>query len=405
MKETPQTSRIYYAAGPGDVVTTLRHWLKGEDDPRQFARTYSAQFFDVTARRGAEALVVSTAEVADAMSGRGITAVNRPLPRSGWLPRQIISGCRLWADLFRFRPGAAVVAEGTTFWTLLLPLNWLGFRIVPTIHCVLYPASRRRGWFRRCFDAVERLALKSLAPVCLTASAEIEEQLAPGQRVCRFWPTYRGERFDALAPAMAQGPFQLLYVGRIEDDKGVFDLLDAMSALHQTVDRGIRLDLCGTGSAMDRLISEIAARRLDRVVSPMGHCSVEKLAECLGRSHALVVPTTSRFVEGFNQVIVEGVLAGRPVIATSVCPSARLMGGAVTVIPPDEPESIIAAVRDLIESQARYAAAVAATAGVGREYFSESHSWAGRFERCLNELSPGTPADGGMAVAKNHFSN
>ena len=36
--------RILYAAGPGNVLGTYRHWRGGEDDPSQVAMTYSGQF-------------------------------------------------------------------------------------------------------------------------------------------------------------------------------------------------------------------------------------------------------------------------------------------------------------------------------------------------------------------------
>ena len=39
--------RIVYAAGPGDVVGTYRHWKEGRDDPSQVAITYSGQFYDL----------------------------------------------------------------------------------------------------------------------------------------------------------------------------------------------------------------------------------------------------------------------------------------------------------------------------------------------------------------------
>ena len=39
--------RILYAAGPGDVIGTYRHWKEGRDDPSQIAITYSGQFYSL----------------------------------------------------------------------------------------------------------------------------------------------------------------------------------------------------------------------------------------------------------------------------------------------------------------------------------------------------------------------
>ena len=51
--------RILYAAGPGDVVGTYRHWKEGRDDPSQVAVTYSGQFYDLCRDLGAEGYVIS----------------------------------------------------------------------------------------------------------------------------------------------------------------------------------------------------------------------------------------------------------------------------------------------------------------------------------------------------------
>ena len=46
------------------------------------------------------------------------------------------------------------------------------------------------------------------------------------------------------------------------------------------------------------------------------------MREMFRQAHVLIVPTTTDFIEGFNQVVVEGVLAGRPVITSWNVPSA-----------------------------------------------------------------------------------
>lgn len=394
MKSSTQKERLYYAAGPGDVVTTFRHWTIGGEDPRQFARTYSAQFFDVVKRRNAEGWVFSTAENDERARGENIHVRNRPLPRLPWFGRQVVAAIRLAFDLVRIRPDAAIVAEGTTLWTLMLPLRWLGFRIVPTIHCVLRRPHAGRA--RRVFEAIENWSLRQLTSVCLSASAEIDAQLPDGLESRRFLPTYRRDRFAGLrSPAWSDKEIRLLYVGRVEADKGVFELLDAVRTLNEeSHGRIFRLDVCGAGGAHEALRSETEKRGLNRVVSLNGHCSFDRLRDCLAASHVVVVPTTSRFVEGFNQVIVEGVLAGRPVVATSVCPSANLFNeGAVRVIEPDRADAIIEAVTSLVAEESRYDEARAAveSAASGSWFFSEMHSWAAQCAAVLNDSASVRP--------------
>ena len=46
-------------------------------------------------------------------------------------------------------------------------------------------------------------------------------------------------------------------------------------------------------------------------------------------AHVVIVPTTSDFIEGFNKVVAEAVLAGKPVITSSVCPALEYVRDAV----------------------------------------------------------------------------
>ncbi len=387
-----QKPRLYYAAGPGNVVGTLRHWREGQDDPSQFARTYSGQFFDLAARIGAEALVVSTGGEEDTASAGGITAVNRPLPtdrcRGGfsfWWGH-LVSGYRIWQDCIRFRPHAAVIAEGSTFFLLLLPLRWLGVRFVPTVHCVLR-RPHRRGWPRRMLEAVEIASLRVLASHCLTASREIAAQVRNRVK-CGFLPSYRETRFDGIGVPRNDDEFRLLYVGRIESDKGVFDLLEAFArARVRGGGRTLRLDYCGTGGAEDELARQVRALDLVDSVRLHGHCRFEVLREMLAACHIVMAPTTSRFVEGFNQVIVEGVLAGRPVIATTVCPSARLFRESVRLVAPDDTAAMAEAIESLAGCRQTYASAVAATVCDRKPFFQFEHSWEAALESCLEDLA------------------
>ena len=46
--------RLLYAAGPGDVAATYRHWKDRVEDPSEIVPTYSGQFFDLVAAGGVQ---------------------------------------------------------------------------------------------------------------------------------------------------------------------------------------------------------------------------------------------------------------------------------------------------------------------------------------------------------------
>ena len=85
-----------------------------------------------------------------------------------------------------------------------------------------------------------------------------------------------------------------------------------------------------------------------------GHCGRQKLQEMYAASHAVIVPTTAEFTEGFNQVVTEAVLAGRPVVTSDVCPAVEYLPGAVVLVPTDDVDAYERAVLRLCDDPAYY---------------------------------------------------
>jgi glycosyltransferase involved in cell wall biosynthesis len=396
--------KLYYAAGPGDVVGTFRHWLRGESEPQQLALTYSEQFFSVARRLRARAWVVSSCDRLDVERGENLTVENRPRLRgrgalSYWLD-QFVYGVKVLWDLVRIRPRVAIIAEGTCPWIMLLLPYLLGVKIVPSMHCVLWPPGRPPRGLRRAWMNWEGAGFRYFFDATLCASQVVAhqiERIAPGVSGLRqFLPTYRLALFgDTMEPSTLQKETKLLYAGRIEDDKGVFDLVEAMAVLERQAPGRYLLDFCGNGAALDRLREVIAAKGLNDRVNLRGHCTAEVLRGHLASCHLVIVPTSSRFVEGFNQVVAEGVLAGRPVVATSVCPSALLFSGAVRVIDPDQPGLMAEAIREIAQNDELYQAMHQATFQHRDELFSYQHSWEKAVTDVIRDLAgPASEATG-----------
>src|SRR5262249_1774723 len=67
-----------------------------------------------------------------------------------------------------------------------------------------------------------------------------------------------------------------------------------------------------------------------------GHRPQPELSEAFARCHAVIVPTQSDFIEGLNQVVIEAILATRPVVTSSICPAVRYVREGVVEVPPDD---------------------------------------------------------------------
>ena len=388
--------RILYVSGAGDVVGTYRHWLAGRDDPSQVAKTYSGQFFDLCRRRGFVGKLVSPTARVDSAAGDGMSVENRPVKwqrRSAVLFHlgQLWYGLRLVTTAVRFRADLAVVAVGGTHWFVLGLMRPFGIAVVPTLHCVLWPKHRKpSGRVGRTVHALDRRFFRRRASAALSLSDDITTQLREmlggvPLAVFPFLPTYRPETFgDGYGPPPPPPPFNVLYVGRIERNKGVFDLLDAAKQLPAD----FAFDLCGDGSQLPALRQAAADAGLADRFRLHGHTNYDALRQRYEQCHAVVVPTTTAFIEGLNKVVVEGVLAGRPVVTSSVCPALEYVRGAVVEVPPDDVGAYADALLRLRTDPALYAAKRAATAGVRAMFYDPARGWAAALERAADRVRP-----------------
>jgi glycosyltransferase involved in cell wall biosynthesis len=149
-----------------------------------------------------------------------------------------------------------------------------------------------------------------------------------------------------LAPRPARAwQWRLLYVGRLDERKGVFDAVAALAELPPEA----TLTLAGSGDA--RLLTRVRelAERLgvaDRV-RELGMRSREELPDVYASADAVLFPV--RWEEPWGLVPLEAMALARPVIATGRGGSGEYLrdGANCLIVPPEDPRAIAAAVRRL----------------------------------------------------------
>jgi glycosyltransferase involved in cell wall biosynthesis len=186
----------------------------------------------------------------------------------------------------------------------------------------------------------------------------------------------------------------VLFVGRIERNKGVFDLLAIARRLGAAGRGEIEFDICGAGSHLDELKRQAVEEGLENRFRCHGYCSKPTMREMFARSHVVIVPTTSEFIEGFNQVVAEGVLNGRPVITSSVCPALDYVRGAVVEVPPDDVTAYGDAIMRLCDDEEFYRACCRSCAAAQAQFYDEGRSFAAALRKVLGWLRTGQPVLG-----------
>jgi glycosyltransferase involved in cell wall biosynthesis len=391
--------RIVYLAGPGDVIGTYRAWAGQKDDPSQFAMTYSGQFYDLCRQLDVDALVISQHTRVDRLEDGSLFIQHRPnrLKHAAGLLYLLglwYQSLRYVFTSIRFRADVVVASEGMGAWPPFRLLQLFGIDFVPSLMCLLwrqqYPP---RGRLRRWLLHRDSYTFSKQATAVLSMSPEISRQvrtLSHGQPrdLVEFLPTYRRNTFaDVQPPPAERSPFRVMFAGRIETFKGVFDLLKVAKIISQNGGAPVQFDLCGNGRALEDLKQQVQDAGLADRFLLHGHCDQTRFREILSQSHVLIAPTTSQFIEGFNQVVAEGVIAGRPVITSSICPAIELVRPAVVEVAPDDVGGYVEAILSLRNDQALYDRKRAACSGASEQFFDPEQSWKAALIKVLNSIA------------------
>lgn len=389
-----KTLRILYAAGPGDVIGTYSYWVDKQDDPSQVAITYSSQFYEVCCALDAQAYVISLNPEKKLLRDGRFTIEHRPNPlrlASGLLYQlgQLWYGLRLITSAIRFRSNVAVVADGTTHWFVLSLLSWLGVQVIPSLHCVLWRKYAPQRTSEKLSLKLNRNFFANRCTAILSASNDITEQvqqITAGQQqpIVEFLPTYRRTEFAGVGePDENRSPFRVLFAGRIEQDKGVFELLEIAKRFAALGRQDITFALCGDGSALESLRLAVKQAGVDSSFVCHGHCNKSQMRELFNRSHAVIVPTRTDFVEGFNQVVVEGVLSNRPVVTSAVCPAVSYVKEAVVEVPPDDTKGYGDALLKLCDDRQFYEEKRQGCLALQEQFYDISRSWGAALKSTL----------------------
>jgi glycogen synthase len=226
----------------------------------------------------------------------------------------------------------------------------------------------------------------------LTASNDISQQVMAltadrSTPPREFLPTYRrGEFANTTKPPENDSPFQVLFVGRIERDKGVFDLLDVAKQFAAQGSCPVVFHLCGNGSALAELQTATTQAGLEHSFLFHGYCQKNQMREMFARSHVVIVPTRTEFTEGFNQVVAEGVLAGRPVVTSAVCPALDYVRDAVIEVPANDVGAYYDAICKLYEHRDLYEQKRQGCLHVQEQFYNPANGWGATLKSVLTSI-------------------
>lgn len=184
-------------------------------------------------------------------------------------------------------------------------------------------------YFRTRLAREEPVPLRFEHPFCVSRAVR-RNLVEAGVPVQHGEIVYGGTPIPAPAPLVppARGagePLRLLYVGRLEAEKGVHTLIDALAQLAPIAELPIHLDLVGGGTPdyERRLRQQVAAAGLGEVVSFWGRLAHDQIPEVLAAHDILLFP--SEWEEPFARTVLEAMAAGLLVIGTETGGTGELL--------------------------------------------------------------------------------
>jgi glycogen(starch) synthase len=388
--------RIVYAAGPGNIIETFGYWSKGQDDPSQVSITFSGQFYDVCSNLNAEGYIISSNSEKKFLKQDSFTLEHRPIllsKQSGVLYYlgQILYELSVVISALQFRADVVVGSSTSCFFVLSL-LPKLGIQAIPSLHCVLWPRYGSQSKVAKLLWKLNRNFFAKDCLAILSTSEDINEQVRQvthnqPRPIFNFLSTYRRIEFENVAaPSKDRSIFQVLFAGRIEVKKGVFDLLEIAKQFKREGRDNIKFNVCGTGSAFKSLCKQAEEFELQSSFILRGYCNKPEMQKMFSLSHVVIVPTKSDFVEGLNQVVIEGILANRPVITSSVCPALTYVQEAVLEVLPDDIAAYANAILKLYDDYDFYEMKQQNCSKLQEKFYDASQGWGGVLESIFKKF-------------------
>lgn len=195
----------------------------------------------------------------------------------------------------------------------------------------------RRVWYAKQFDQLTSVSVSAAHNVANTLGWHPEKVLViyNGVDLQRFKPSVTPHRV-----------LSVLYVGELNENKGVEDFLAVLNILANKYPAVI-WQLAGVGE-LENAVRLAATKQKSLVVRGIE----DSIEEVLVRSDVMVVPTRTH--EAFSFIAAEAAACGLPVVATRVGGLNEVVVNGETgiLVEPSQPEAIAAAVTQLLDNPA-----------------------------------------------------
>lgn len=216
-------------------------------------------------------------------------------------------------------------------------LRLCGCRYVLHVHPAFFLTFYEQGGIVRRW--LVRMAFRGSIKVLFLSAESMRafEQLIPGVEMDVISNPVDVESYPDPKQRDISGNFQVLFLGWIVKEKGVYDILEAIPEVIESMPKA-RFVFAGH-KEVEILREAIRQRKMTEYASVLGWIGGDEKRELLSASRLLLLPS---YTEGIPNVILEAMAAGLPVITTPVggIPEVFTEGVNGYFVRPGHPEDI-----------------------------------------------------------------
>lgn len=325
--------QVLYLAGPGNIYGTYKKWKNNDRDNSQFALTYSQQFFNSIRSKKIKGVVISWDINQDEyeIESEEYVFINKYLNDGSqgalkFYIGQIKYVYYIYKIVKKYKIDL-IVSTGGIKWFLLYIFKLMEKKIIISLHNLIWPKKGEEKFTHRLITKLNQRFINNYVDAALSISTDTTEQLKEilkkdKCRIIEFAPSFYKECFEDMNKKnINKETVNILFSGRVEREKGVFDLVEIIDKVKKGLNKEVKIkvDMCGSGSDFKELKNYIVEKKMEEIFNMHGQCKSENMKSFYENADIVIVPTRSKFSEGFNKVVIEGVLSGATVIASDVC--------------------------------------------------------------------------------------
>lgn len=291
----------------------------------------------------------------------GDRLVNSPF---NTLPGHLKISLKIYYKLIRFKPDVVLSWSASfSLWATYLASKTLSIPFIYSRHSRFVKPDE--AWFKKLIDMVDKYIIRQATAVIVHGPYIKKQMLAikvSPERVVEFnWSFKHFFKPDKNhVPSFFFNEWKqkkiILFIGRLEARKGVFDLLDACKNILMRSNE-CALAYAGSGGAFDALQEKIKALKLESRVRLLGMIPHDQIPYLIRDCYLVVTPSRSALSEGRCMATMEGLVMGKPVIAPNNGPFPFLVKDYQNglLFHPDSTDALNKSIRQIVNDNELYA--------------------------------------------------